>query len=89
MKISRKTWLKSDTRHENESHRWKLFEWKRNWINTSGQESDELEDSERLVQFDGFYKDQTVYIYLVTRTMSLKPLKDSMSLQNVILKTTG
>ena len=62
---------------------------KTNWVKTSGQESEELEDSERLVQFDGFYEDQTVYIYLVTRTMSLNPFKDSMSIQNVILKTTG
>ena len=61
---------------------------------TSSQESDELEDLERLAnnifdksekegyQFHGFYEDQTVRDILGDWTMSLKSLKDSMSLQN-------
>ena len=52
-------------------------------------ESDELEDFKRLAndifdesedQFHGFY--EPFEIYLMTRTMSLNSLKDSMSLQN-------
>ena len=56
-------WLKSDTPHQ----AW--LERKRNWIRISSQESDELEDLERLAndifdeegyQFHGFYENQTV-----------------------------
>ena len=54
-------------------------------------ESDESEDFERLAndifdesedQFHGFMKTKPFEIYLMTRTMSLNSLKDSMSLQN-------
>ena len=83
----------AEAKSETESH---LSENETESGSVGSQESDELEDSERLANniqvfdevrrkdtsFMAFMKTKLFEIYLVTQIMSLNPLKDLMSLQN-------